>query len=139
MIQTAEASRQLDWLVNDFVRRVSGVTHTVVVSVDGLKLAVSHQVDESTADQLAAVASGLVSLTRGAAQCFRAEPVVQTIVETAGGYLFVTSVSEGSTLAVFAEVECDIGLIGYEMTLLVTRVGQLLAPGARCSDQSSAS
>ena len=139
MIQTAEASRQLDWLVNDFVRRISGVTHALVVSVDGLKLAVSERVDESAADQLAAVASGLVSLTRGAAQCFGAEPVVQTIVETAGGYLFVTSISEGSTLAVFAGVECDIGLIGYEMTLLVTRVGQLLAPGLRGPDQSGAS
>jgi predicted regulator of Ras-like GTPase activity (Roadblock/LC7/MglB family) len=139
MIQTAEASRQLDWLVNDFVRRVSGVTHALVVSVDGLKLAVSEHVDEPAADQLAAVASGLVSLTRGAARCFGAEPVVQTIVETAGGYLFVTSVSEGSTLAVFAGVECDIGLIGYEMTRLVTRVGQLLAPGLRDPNRSSAS
>lgn len=133
-MQTAEANRQLDWLVSDFVRRVAGVTHALVVSVDGLKLAVSDQVDENTADQLAAVASGLVSLTRGAARCFDAEPVVQTIVETAGGYLFVTSVSEGSTLAVFASVECDIGMIGYEMTLLVTRVGQLLVPGARGSE-----
>ena len=131
MTQTAEASRQLDWMVSDFVRRVSGVTHALVVSVDGLKLAVSDQVDESTADQLAAVASGLVSLTRGAARCFDAEPVVQTIVETAGGYFFVTSVSEGSTLAVFATAECDIGMIGYEMTLLVDRVGQLLVPATR--------
>lgn len=139
MIRTAEASRQLDWLVNDFVRRVSGVTHALVVSVDGLKLAVSDHVDDTVADQLAAVASGLVSLTRGAARCFDAEPVVQTIVETAGGYLFVTSVSEGSTLAVFAGVECDIGMIGYEMTLLVTRVGRLLVPGARGPEVSSAS
>jgi uncharacterized protein len=131
MLQTAETSRQLDWLVSDFVRRVAGVTHAIVVSVDGLKLAVSDQIDESAADQLAAVASGLVSLTRGAARCFDAEPVVQTIVETAGGYFFVTSVSEGSTLAVFATVECDIGMIGYEMAMLVTRVGQLLVPGTR--------
>ncbi len=71
-MQTAEANRQLDWLVSDFVRRVSGVTHALVVSVDGLKLAVSDRVDESTADQLAAVASGLISLTRGAARCFQA-------------------------------------------------------------------
>jgi predicted regulator of Ras-like GTPase activity (Roadblock/LC7/MglB family) len=133
-MQTAEASRQLDWLVSDFVRRVAGVSHTLVVSVDGLKLAVSDRVDENAADQLAAVASGLVSLTRGAARCFDAEPVVQTIVEMAGGYLFVTSISEGSTLAVFAGVECDIGMIGYEMTMLVNRVGQLLVPGTRGPD-----
>jgi uncharacterized protein len=136
-MQTAEANRQLDWLVSDFARRVAGVTHALVVSVDGLKLAVSDRVDEAAADQLAAVASGLVSLTRGAARCFDAEPVVQTIVETAGGYFFVTSVSEGSTLAVFASVECDIGMIGYEMAMLVGRVGQLLDPGARGPESSS--
>lgn len=133
MIQTAEASRQLDWLVNDFARRISGVTHALVVSGDGLKLAVSDRVDETTADQLAAVASGLVSLTRGAARCFEAEPVVQTIVEMAGGYLFVTAIGEGSTLAVFAASDCDIGMIGYEMTRLVDRVGQLLVPGLRAT------
>jgi uncharacterized protein len=131
VIQTAEASRQLDWLVSDFVRRVPGVTHALVVAVGGLQLAVSDRIDESAADQLAAVASGLVSLTRGAARCFDAEPVVQTIVETAGGYFFVSSISEGSTLAVFAAADCDIGMIGYEMAMLITRVGQLLVPGPR--------
>jgi predicted regulator of Ras-like GTPase activity (Roadblock/LC7/MglB family) len=134
VIQTAEASRQLDWLVSDFVRRVAGATHALVVSVDGLKLAISDRIDESAADQLAAVASGLVSLTRGAARCFDAEPVAQIIVESAGGYFFVTSISEGSTLAVFAAADCDIGMIGYEMAMLVTRVGQLLVPGPRAPE-----
>ena len=68
---------------------------------------------------------------RSAAQSFHAEPVRQTIVEMGGGYLFVTAVSDGSSLAVFADAQCDIGMVGYEMTLLVTRVGQLLAPAAR--------
>ena len=70
-------------------------------------------------------------MPRGAARCFGAEPVVQTIVEMGGGYLFVTSVSDWSTLAVFADAQCDIGMIGYEMTMLVARVGQLLVPGIR--------
>jgi predicted regulator of Ras-like GTPase activity (Roadblock/LC7/MglB family) len=131
VITTAQGSHQLDWLVNDFARRVSGVTHALVVSGDGLKLAVSDRVDEANADQLAAVASGLISLTRGAARCLHAEPVVQTIVEMAGGYLFVTAVAERSTLAVFAICECDIGMVGYEMALLVKRVGTLLTPAAR--------
>jgi predicted regulator of Ras-like GTPase activity (Roadblock/LC7/MglB family) len=125
------AGHQLDWLVDDFTRRVSGVTHGLVVSGDGLRLAASQSVDPEMADQLAAVASGLVSLTRGAAQYFHAEPVRQTIVETAGGYFFVTSIAEGAALAVFADVTCDIGMVGYEMTLLVTRVGQLLTPAVR--------
>lgn len=124
-------SRQLDWLVDDFVRRVHGVQHSLVVSGDGLRLAASERLSTSLADQLSAVASGLVSLTRGAAQCFQADPVRQTIVEMAGGYLFVTSIADGSALAVFADTSCDIGMVGYEMTLLVNRVGQLLTPAVR--------
>jgi predicted regulator of Ras-like GTPase activity (Roadblock/LC7/MglB family) len=48
-----------------------------------------------------------------------------------GGYLFVTSVGEGSALAVFAAPDCDIGMIGYEMTLLVARAGKLLTSPVR--------
>jgi predicted regulator of Ras-like GTPase activity (Roadblock/LC7/MglB family) len=62
---------------------------------------------------------------------FAAGPVRQTIVEMAGGYLFVTSIGEGSLLAVFAERACDMGMVGYEMTLLADRVGHLLTPGRR--------
>jgi predicted regulator of Ras-like GTPase activity (Roadblock/LC7/MglB family) len=117
--------------VDDFTRRVHGVRHGLVVSGDGLRLAASDGLSTGLADQLSAVASGLVSLTRGAAQCFRAEPVRQTIVEMAGGYLFVTSVSQGATLAVYAERRCDIGLVGYEMTMLASRVGHALSPAPR--------
>jgi uncharacterized protein len=49
----------------------------------------------------------------------------------AGGYLFLTSISEGSMLAVFAERTCDMAMIGYEMTLLAARVGHMLTPGRR--------
>jgi uncharacterized protein len=125
------AGGQLDWLIDDFVRRVAGVRHGLVVSGDGLRLAASDQLATGLADQLSAVASGLVSLTRGAAKCFHAEPVRQTIVEMAGGYLFVTSIADGSALTVFADANCDIGMVGYEMTMLVSRVGQLLVPAVR--------
>lgn len=131
MTHPAPPVRQLDWLVDDFVRRVAGVRHALVVSGDGLRLAASERLDTGLADQLSAVASGLVSLTRGAAQCFQAEPVRQTIVEMGGGYLFVTAIADGSALTVFADVHCDIGMVGYEMTMLVNRVGQLLTPAAR--------
>ena len=125
------AGRQLDWLVDDFARRIAGVRQALVVSGDGLRLAASAGVDTGLGDQLSAVASGLVSLTRGAAQCFGAEPVRQTIVEMGGGYLFVTAVSDGSSLAVFADAQCDIGMVGYEMTMLASRVGHALTPAPR--------
>ena len=138
MTQAALTNRQLDWLVNDFTQRVSGVTHALVVSGDGLTLAVSDKADEARADQLAAVASGLSSLTRGAARCLGADPVNQTIVEMAGGYLFVTSVGDGASLAVFAVPAADIGAVGYEMALAVGRIGPLLAPPARSGPDAAA-
>jgi hypothetical protein len=56
----------------------------------------------------------------------------------AGGYLFVSSISEGAVLAVFADRYCDIGMIGYEMTLLAARVGYVLTPAPRVSSGGAA-
>ena len=55
----------------------------------------------------------------------------QLIIEMDGGYLFVTTISEGSALAVMSGVDADIGLIGYEMSVLVSRIGQVLTPALR--------
>ncbi|HET6747904.1 MAG TPA: roadblock/LC7 domain-containing protein [Actinomycetes bacterium] len=128
----------MDWLLVDFSRRTAGVRHSLVVSRDGLRLAASERIDIGLADQLAAISSGLLSLAQGAARAFAAEPVQQTIVEMAGGYLFVSSISEGAVLAVFADRYCDIGMIGYEMTLLAARVGHLLTPAPRVSSGGAA-
>ena len=122
---------RLDWLLGDFARCTPGVRHALVVSGDGLRLADTGLVDADTAERLAAIASGLLSLAYGAATMLSAEPVCQTIIEMAGGYLFITSVSEGSALAVFADRRCDMGLIGYEMTALAARVGHALTPAPR--------
>jgi predicted regulator of Ras-like GTPase activity (Roadblock/LC7/MglB family) len=126
-------SGQLDWLLAEFARDVPGVIHGVVVSGDGLRLAMSPDVTVALGDQLAAAASGLVSLARGTAHLLDAGPVAQTILEMAGGYLFVSSVSQGATLAVFTHRQCDIGMVGYEMTMLAARVGHALTPAPRAS------
>jgi predicted regulator of Ras-like GTPase activity (Roadblock/LC7/MglB family) len=128
------ATDELDnfsWLVEDFVSRVAGVAHAIVVSADGLLLAGSDRLPIDRAEQLAAVASGLVSLNLGAARCFEAGDVKQTVVEMERGYLFLMSISDGSCLAVLAAPNCDIGLIGYAMTRLVERVGLQLTPEIR--------
>ena len=121
----------VDWLLSEFASGTPGVRHVLVVSADGLRLAVSRGVGPELADQLCAATSGLVSLARGTAALLEAAPVTQTIVEMAGGYLFATSISLGSTLAVFTDRSADMGLVGYEMTMLAARVGHALTPSAR--------
>ncbi|MGH3853777.1 MAG: roadblock/LC7 domain-containing protein [Pseudonocardiaceae bacterium] len=128
---------QFGWLVDSFVQRVPGVAHAVVVSADGLLLVSSSGLPRDRADQLAAVTSGLVSLTQGAARCFEAGGVVQTVVEMERGIVLTMAISDGSSLAVLAAPSCDIGLIGYEMTLLVDRAGKLLTPELRAQLQAT--
>ena len=137
MSATEHTVQDLDWLVTDFVDRVRDVAHAVVVSADGLLLTGSSRLPRDRADQLAAVASGLISLTQGAARCFEAGDVVQTVVEMERGIVLLMSISDGSCLATLAAPNCDIGLVGYEMTLLVDRVGQLLTPELRSELQGS--
>lgn len=122
---------KLDWLLAEFVRETPGVTQALVVSADGLRLAASPGMADTLADQLSAAASGLVSLAKGTARLLDAGPVTQTILEMAGGYLFVTAIDKGSTLAVHAERRADLGMIGYEMTMLANRAGHALTPGVR--------
>ncbi|MDS1269584.1 roadblock/LC7 domain-containing protein [Lipingzhangella sp. LS1_29] len=122
---------ELNWLITDFANRVPDVAHAIVVSSDGLPLAASSGFPADRADQLAAIASGLSSLTQGASRVFEGGAVTQTVVEMEQGLLLLMSVSDGSVLAVLAAAECDLGLVAYEMTLLVDRAGRALTPAVR--------
>jgi len=123
--------QDLSWLVTNFTERVHDVAHAVVVSSDGLPLAISAGFPKERADQLAAITSGLSSLTQGAARVFEGGIVVQTVVEMQAGVLVIMSVSNGASLAVLAASDCDLGLVAYEMTLLVERAGRIITPASR--------
>jgi uncharacterized protein len=127
------AMHDMSWLLNNFADQLPGIAHVVAVSADGLLLAASRGLPQDRADQLAAIAAGVVSLTQGTSRYFNGGEVLQTIIEMDGGYLFLMSISDGSCLAVLAGRACDVGQVGYEMALLVERVGQALTPAARQS------
>jgi predicted regulator of Ras-like GTPase activity (Roadblock/LC7/MglB family) len=128
--------RDLDWLVTDFTARVADVAHAVVVSADGVPLALSEDIPIAYAEQLAAITSGLASLMQGAARIFEAGQPLQALVEMEDGLMLVKAISDGSSLAVLAAPECDTDLVSYEMTLLVEAVGEVLTPAARAHQGS---
>jgi predicted regulator of Ras-like GTPase activity (Roadblock/LC7/MglB family) len=107
----------------------------MVVSADGLPAAVSDRLDRPMADQLAATASGLAGLTQGAAHLLDCGLVKQTMVEMDRGLLIVLSIRDGSCLAVLAA--CDVGVVAYQMAVLVTRVGEVLTPTLRAELQAA--
>ena len=123
--------RDLDWLVSRFVSEVSDAAHAILVSSDGLLMAASDSIPGERGEQLAAVSSGLASLSVGASRLFEGGAVLQTIVEMEQGYLMLMSVGDGSNLAVLTHDSADIGQVGYEMALLVERVGRTVQAGAR--------
>ncbi|GAA0928016.1 roadblock/LC7 domain-containing protein [Nonomuraea longicatena] len=137
MNDLSHGARGVDWLITDFVSTVPGVAHAVVVSSDGLPLAASAGFPTDRADQLAAIASGLISLTQGAARVFEGGTVNQTIVEMQRGLMLIMSISDGSCLAVLAAPDCDMGLVAYQMTLMVDRAGQVLTPAVRAELRAS--
>ena len=127
----SQQDRNLRWLITDFATRVPDVAHAVVVSSDGIPVVFSDGFPADRADQLSAITSGLASLTAGASTIFEGGPVIQTVVEMQRGILIVMSISNGASLAVLATPDCQMGLVGYEMTMLAERVGRALTPDRR--------
>lgn len=127
-VSVVDAAQKFDWLMANFVHKTAGVVEAVGVSSDGLLIAMSQGLERASAEQLAAIVSGLVSLGHGASRCFAMNRLEQVIVEMDGGFLLVAAISDGSVLGVLARRDCDLGLVGYEMTLLVERAGALLTP-----------
>jgi uncharacterized protein len=121
----------IDFLLDDFIKRVPQVAHAVAVSSDGLVLAASRRLPADSRDQLAAVGSGLVSLLRGAATFFSAGRVISNVTELDGGFMFSMSVNSGASLLVLASKSCDIGHVGHELAELINRVGPALTPRQR--------
>lgn len=123
--------QDLDWLVTDFTTRVADVAHAVVISADGVPLALSDGIPAEHAEQLSAITAGLTSLMQGAARIFEGGEAIQGLVEMEEGLLLVKAISDGSSLAILASPQCDTDLVSYEMTLLVEAVGEVLTPRAR--------
>ena len=137
MPELSTAANNVNWLVTNFVDRVPGVTEAVVVSSDGLPMALSGGLDRDAADRFAAVTSGLIGLAYGAAGRFGGGRVNEIIIEMEHAFLFVTGISDGSCLAVVADAGCDVGLVGYEMAVLVEKTGPFLTPELRAELQSA--
>ena len=126
MAQTTNQSANLTWLLDELVERVPSARQAVVLSADGLMLGASAGMSREDAEHLSAMAAGFQSLAKGASRHFRAGPVRQTVVEMEDAFLFVTAAGLGACLAVVAGSDADLGLIAYEMAMLVTRVGQTM-------------
>jgi uncharacterized protein len=127
-VEENSARQRLDWLLANFARDTHGVRDAAAVSSDGLLVSASDGLDRASADHLAALVSGLASLGRSASRRYDFNGLKLILLEMRSGFLLVSMIAEGGCLGVLADSTCDIGLVGYEISVLVDRVGGLLTP-----------
>ena len=134
MAQT-DTTGQLSWLLDNLVDQVEHVQQALILSRDGLVVAASRGLSPEDSEHLSALAAGLQSLARGAGQHFRTGQVRQTIIEMDSAFLFVMAAGRGACLAVLTAANPNVGLIAYEMAMLVRRMGKYLGAEPRFPDQ----
>lgn len=122
---------ELDWLLDDLIKRVAGAQRAVVLSSDGLLIGRSRELAREDAEHLSAVASGFQSLARGTGKHFGGGNVRQTVVEMDNAFLVVTAAGQGACLALLTRADADMGMVAYEMNLLVKKVGSFLIAAPR--------
>jgi predicted regulator of Ras-like GTPase activity (Roadblock/LC7/MglB family) len=133
MVSEFSSGREADlgWLLRGLVERVPRTRSAVLLSADGLAIA-AYGLSPDAADQLSAIASGLLSLARSAAARFgQSDGVRQVVAELDDTLLFVSAAGFGSVLTVLADREADAGVLGYEMSQLVKSVRPFLTTPPR--------
>ncbi|GAA3869266.1 roadblock/LC7 domain-containing protein [Streptomyces sedi] len=130
---TATADERLNWLLERLLDRTPGARHALVLSRDGLKLCRTPELSEDQADQLAAIAAGIQSLSHGASIEFGdgSGGVRQSMTEFYGGILFIVEAGDGAHLAIVADQHADVGVIGHNMNELVEQLGEYLSAAPR--------
>ena len=128
---SAEDNDSFRWLVDDFVDRVHGVTHALILSADGLPLVQSASVSGDAAEQLAAISSGMLSLAHNSAVLFDKGSCEQIIIRLSHGYFLFMGIGAGAGLAVLTSPEAQMRVVAYEMTQFVENTGHALTPEVR--------
>ncbi len=132
--------RDLDWLLENLLERTPETRHALVLSKDGLKLSNTHGLNTDQADQLAAIASGIQSLSYAASVEFGdgSGDLRQSMTEFHGGLLFIVEAGDGAHLAVVATEAADVGVLGHNMNELVEQLGEHLTAAPRSTAQTPA-
>lgn len=128
----------LGWLLDDLTERLTSVHQALVLSRDGLVVAASRNMSREDADHLSALAAGVQSLARGAGLQFGGGVVRQTIIEMGSAFLFLMAAGEGTCLALLTAADADMGLMAYEMAMLIRRMGKHLTAPARSAGRETA-
>nr|WP_296069792.1 roadblock/LC7 domain-containing protein [uncultured Actinoplanes sp.] len=121
---------ELPWMLDDLVE-VPHVVSVVVLSTDGLIVQKSTSMPQDLAEILAAGASSMYSVAAGTGRRFDSGAVQQVIIEYQDHTLFIAAAGQNARLAVLCDEDVDMGMVAYEVSRLVSRIGEYLGTTAR--------
>ncbi len=131
-------AQDLQSTINSFAAQTPQVTAAALASSDGLLITASNGLDRDHADELAAVACGVVSIVSGStARMFGEDRVELTLARLTHRTLLVKPVADGSVLAVITSSDIDVERVSDLIDDLARRVGQLLTPELRAELQQA--
>ncbi|MGI5200496.1 roadblock/LC7 domain-containing protein [Spirillospora sp. CA-108201] len=129
--------RDLAWLLRGLGEEVPVIRGSVLLSSDGMMKA-ADGFDRASAEQLAALASGLFSIARSAGTKFDdSNEVRQVVAELKSSQLYISWAGYNSVLAVLARAEADPAVVGFEMARLIKAVRPFLDTAARSTAAAS--
>jgi uncharacterized protein len=134
---TGRASSQLGQMLEDMARRAPGVEQAVMLSADGLLLAMSPGLGRDDGDRFAAVAAGLLGIAVGASGPLGGGPVEEVVVQMRDKLLVVMRINAEGVLATLGSAGCDVAAIAYEMAVFARTSASLLDAAARLDLQAA--
>jgi uncharacterized protein len=128
---SARTPGDVAWLVKQFAEDVPGVTHAIVVSLDGLQLAASARVERDVADQIAALSAGLLSIGNQCGELLKLGLTEYLTIRLPRGHLLFMRLGDAAGLVVVASASADLRVLAFQMTQFVGSVGHALTPQVR--------
>jgi uncharacterized protein len=123
----------LSWMISRWAQETPGVIHTVLLARDGLAIAASHGLERDQVDKTAATAASLIALANAISSEYDAGASEILTFRTPGLHFLFMGVADRAALAVLAERESNLSVVGHQMQRFVSAVGARLDPGPRPS------
>lgn len=128
---SAEQRQHLGFLLDRLCDADPEIAHGIAISVDGIPMAASAQVNVQVRDQLAASAVGHMSLANGISEMMRAGGVERIVINMGHGWVLIQQPHPHVVLIVLATHNADLGLVDDQLMRLGEAIGPVLDPGAR--------
>jgi uncharacterized protein len=124
------------WIISQWAKETPGVIHGVLLARDGLAIAASQGLNRDQVDRTAAAAASLIALANAMSSEYDAGAAEILTFRTPNFHFLFMGIAQGTALAVLAEREGNLSVVGHQMQRLVTAVGARLDRNPRSSPTS---